>query len=222
VTTDLLRRIIAILPTAQPLDTLLYECAFSLAVYGMLRVSEFTCPKTGSFDASLQANLQDLKVYRASNGHDYATLLIRAAKADVFRNTSMITIHATGQSDCPVRIIERYLATRQHSGPGTPLFVLENGNYLTRGRVSVTLRTALRKLGMAEECYAPHSFRIGATVSLAAAGVPGYVIAILGRWSSDCYLLYLKLTPKMLGDVYKKMGAISAQDVQSRGAAGKR
>ena len=108
------------------------------------------------------------------------------------------------------------------SEPNVLKTVLNNGKYLTRAKVSTVLRTALGKLGLNERAYAPHSFRIGATVSLAAAGVPSYVISILGRWSSDCYLLYLKLTPSMLADVYKKIGSITAHDVETRGDNGRR
>jgi hypothetical protein len=200
----------------------MYQCAFAIAVYALLRVSEFTCPRTAEFDPSRQANLQDLQVFPNLEYPQYATLLIRTSKTDPFRNSHEVTIHATGQPDCPVGIVSHYLKANSHRAGTTPLFVLANGAFLTRGAVCKTLRESLRGLGLNDRAYAPHSFRIGGTVSLAAAGIPTYVLAILGRWASDSYLLYLKLTPAVLADVYRRLGKVTAANVISRGSAGLR
>jgi len=222
ITTDLLRQIIGILDRTAGIDIDLFKYAFALATYGMLRVGEFMAPRTAQFDRAVQANLQDVTAYPNLDGPTHVTMLIRASKTDPFRNTHLVTIHATGQTDCPVKIITCYLQQQVEREGSSPLFVLNNGKYLTRAKVGTGLRTALEKLGLNERAYAPHSFRIGATVSLAAAGVPSYVISILERWSSDCYLLYLKLTPSILAAVYKKIGSITAHDVETRGDNGRR
>ena len=57
------------------------------------------------------------------------------------------------------------------------------------------LRTVLSKVGLNEDLYAGHSFRIGAATTAAVAGLPDYLIKALGRWSSDCYVRYVR-TPR--------------------------
>ena len=43
--------------------------------------------------------------------------------------------------------------------------------------------------------YASHSFRIGAATTAGTAGLPDWLIKVLGRWRSDAYQSYI-LTPK--------------------------
>ena len=50
----------------------------------------------------------------------------------------------------------------------------------------------LTRLGKDDSAYCGHSFRIGAATSAAAAGVEDHLIQTMGRWSSDCYVRYIK------------------------------
>ena len=38
-----------------------------------------------------------------------------------------------------------------------------------------------------------HSLRIDGASALAAAGVPDYIIQLMGRWKSICFLMYIRL-----------------------------
>jgi hypothetical protein len=44
--------------------------------------------------------------------------------------------------------------------------------------------------------YTPKSTRVGAASALAAAGMPGYIIQFLGRWSSLAFMEYIRLSMK--------------------------
>ncbi|XP_068701264.1 uncharacterized protein [Montipora foliosa] len=57
------------------------------------------------------------------------------------------------------------------------------------------LRDAARHAGLPYKLLKGHSFRIGAASTAAAAGLPDWLIKVLGRWSSDCYQLYIR-TPR--------------------------
>ena len=47
-------------------------------------------------------------------------------------------------------------------------------------------------MGLPFESLKGHSFRIGAASAAAAAGLPDWLIKVLGRWSSNCYQLYIR------------------------------
>ena len=53
--------------------------------------------------------------------------------------------------------------------------------------------------------YAGRSFRIGAATTAASQGLPHWLIQTLGRWSSDCYLRYIRTPINVLTDVSKRL-----------------
>ena len=72
-----------------------------------------------------------------------------------------------------------------------PLYVFQSGAYLTRAKVTSTLRTLLQRLSIPTELYASHSFWISVASTAAEAGLPPWLIQTLGRWSSNCFTLYI-------------------------------
>ena len=81
--------------------------------------------------------------------------------------------------------------------PG-PLFVFEDGRFLTRQHFVDAVREALGKAGVDQTKYCGHSFRIGAATTAAARGVEDAMIKTLGRWESVAYLQYIKIPRQQL------------------------
>ena len=75
--------------------------------------------------------------------------------------------------------------------PRGPLFSFQSGRYLARSAVVHLLRDAARFASLSYKSLKGHSFRIGAASTAAAAGLPDWLIKVLGRWSTDCYELYI-------------------------------
>ena len=50
-----------------------------------------------------------------------------------------------------------------------------------------------------------HSFRIGAGSVAAAGGLPDWLIKVMGRWSSDCYQLYIRTPISTIETVARRM-----------------
>lgn len=50
-----------------------------------------------------------------------------------------------------------------------------------------------------------HSFRIGGASAAASSGVPDSIIKILGRWSSDCYRRYIRISDPVIVDWTSKI-----------------
>ena len=51
---------------------------------------------------------------------------------------------------------------------------------------------------MNAEGYTGHSFRIGATTAATPVGVLTHLIKAMGRWSSDAFMVYLRLSLETL------------------------
>ena len=50
----------------------------------------------------------------------------------------------------------------------------------------------LQLAGYDQHSYASHSFQISAATMAAVAGLPAWLIKIMGRWSSDAYQIYIQ------------------------------
>ena len=68
-----------------------------------------------------------------------------------------------------------------------------DGTPLTSFQCSVILKKALNVLGVKNANYKSHSFRIGMATTYAKEGVPDEKIKLLGRWSSNSYLRYIRV-----------------------------
>ncbi|KAA1084044.1 hypothetical protein PGT21_015268 [Puccinia graminis f. sp. tritici] len=92
---------------------------------------------------------------------------------------------------CPVATVKRRLA---EAGPNdVPLF----GFNSPAGQINLVKSKVVRTLGQvwSEHSYqgiTGHSFRVGGTSLRYAIGVPVEEICALGRWTSNCYKLYLR------------------------------
>ena len=78
-----------------------------------------------------------------------------------------------------------------------PLFLFSNGAFLTKSRLNNWLRKSLLSAGWNGR-YTQHSFRVGVASTAASLGFPEYLIKAPGRWSSEAYQVYIKLSQTRL------------------------
>lgn len=169
--------------------------ACCLGYFGFLRSGEFT-----STDSSAPPSILSSDV--AVDSHSDPSVLrvrLRRAKTDPFGNGINIYMGKTGSSLCPITAILNFLAVR--ASVEGPLFVLSNGKPLSKSYFVNRVRAALHVAGIDEKAYSGHSFRIGAATAAAAAGVPAYLIKMLGRWESEAYQLYIRTPRETLASI---------------------
>ena len=96
--------------------------------------------------------------------------MIKCSKTDPFRLGVTLYIGATNTELCPeAAVIDYMLARGSKEGP---LFLWQNGCFLTRERFVQDVREALMAAGLVAANYAGHSFHIGAATTAAQCGLP--------------------------------------------------
>lgn len=147
---------------------------------------------------------------------DTVSITFEFQKKDTKNDT--ITQHkSTDTLLCPVkvwaRIIKRLLE-HNDTNPDTTVntFYSENKTYkITGTQLLKQLRRATKaigkdNLGFTEDQIGLHSARSGAAMAMYLAGIPVYIIMLVGRWSSDAFLLYIrKQVQEFSRDISQKM-----------------
>jgi len=163
--------------------------ASCLCCFGFLRAGEITFPTEAVYDPGVHLNFSDVAVDSKSNPSLLRGIHIKPSKTDPFRKGIHIFMGSTGNDLCPVNAMLVYLARR---GPQSgPLFLFENGRFLTWDRFVRQIKSALMAAGVSCKHYSGDSFRIGAASTAASRGIPEATIKTLGRWESSAYLLYI-------------------------------
>jgi hypothetical protein len=187
------------------IDTML-KCVFLVAFFAFLRCGEYTSP-TLQFNPQVGLTRQDVWPQQQPGASTAFCLRLKASKTDIMRKGIILLLHKTNNSLCPVSAIAAYTAIRDplHGSPDAPFFMLPSLQPLTRGQFTYYLDSVLSILHLPISVLRPHSFRIGAATTAAAAGVPDHLLKTLGRWSSDCYQRYIHTPTSLISQAQVSM-----------------
>ena len=164
-------------------DKLMLWAAITTAFFGFLRVSEYTSTHKTKYDPQCTLTCEDLSLTRG-----IANIVIKASKTDPFRHGMTIRLAANDSLLCPINALREYLSVHpSHTGP---LFTYQNNKFLTRKDINQILHRTTNGLANTTS----HSLRIGAATTAAAMGCPKWLIMSLGRWSSDCFRRYIRIS----------------------------
>ena len=173
-------------------DILMIWAAATLCFFGFFRSGEITIPTEKAFNNTKHLAWGDVAI---DNTGDPQLLKVhlKKSKSDQLGKGVDVYIGKTGGPLCPVVAITQYMAIR--GSKEGPFFQFQNGHPLTKSLFTNKVREALTAIGLPEQNFAGHSFRIGAATAAASAGIEDSVIRTLGRWSSSAYLMYIR-TPR--------------------------
>lgn len=206
ITPDILRQIMTLWSDRQyEPDTIMLWAALCSGFFGCLRIGEFTSPSPTHYDPSIHLSFGDIWVDSKENTSSIS-MHIKQSKTDQLRHGSTVTLARTGQNVCPVAALLAYLASR--GGRPGPLFIFQNGKFLTPASLTQHLRQALDRLGYDSSSFAGHSLRIGAATTAARCGHADSTIKALGRWRSTAYLRYIKRDSSDLATVSRDLAKL--------------
>ena len=202
VTPQILRVIRRSLEANPGFDSTMLWAACCTAFFGFLRCSEFSTASTTEFNSKADLLASDVAV----DSHHKPSVIavkIKRSKTDQFGKGVTIYLGKTDRDLCPVSALLHYLANRP-LGEG-PLFLLQNGRFLSKDLFVQKVRQALMAGGIDSSTYSGHSFRIGAATTAAACGIEDSLIKTLGRWTSSAYQLYVKVPPTDLAQLSRAL-----------------
>ena len=179
-------------------DNLMCVAVMVQALIGLHRMGELTASAENREDGPLVSHWNPTA----------RTLLLPRSKEDIF-GVGIVVGYPEGKL-VPEELNVAHLIRHHHEerqsrlgaaclAPSEQLYRREDGKAVTRSYWVRWLRQQLRHHMPKSELrrYAGHSPRRGGATMLADAGVPQYVVKILGRWSSDCFLSYVQMQPQV-------------------------
>ena len=167
-------------------ETSLFMSLFTLAYFGLFRASELTLAR--AFHVCHALLVDDLTFL---TGNKYVVICLRHFKTHQRGGPVFIKLPCQNETLCPVKNLLNFLEIRPKSQ--TLLFCHQNGTPVTRSQFAHVLHLAFTQSRFGFGHFRTHSFRIGRATDLAAQGVPAEIIMKLGRWSSTCFRLYIRM-----------------------------
>ena len=185
------------------LDAAIFAC-LTTCFYAAARVGEFVIPQLDAFSPSSQVTTANLCVDRDSNGLEVTVLHIPSIKAAPLEGEDVFWSSHPGPTN-PYAALENHLRVNYPTS-SDHLFAYrhkEQLHPLTKPAFIKRLASAARQAGL--EPLQGHGIRIGATLFYLLHGLPIEAVKIMGRWSSDAFLIYLRkhaqvLTPFIQAD----------------------
>ena len=188
----------------QPYLELMYKAIFLVCYYGLMRIGEV---------AESAHSVKAVDVHRGTNKDKLIILLYsskthskgdRPQKIELTGKTGIdITdkdgLHSASFTDkerifCPVAHTKAFIQMRGGwRSRDEQLFVFSDGSPLKATHVRSTLRNCIKNIGLEENLYDTHSFRIGRASDLFKIEKASIdQIKSLGRWKSNAVYKYLK------------------------------
>ena len=165
----------------------LLAAMFSLAMYGLMRVSEYT----------VHLHRSGLSFLTNPDG-SVTAMRVTINRSKTSTTPVTLTVHATpGAPDlCPVLAMRAYLAFRDSAAVATPsLFCHNDGTLVSTVFVTAQLRLQATRAGADTSTVgklSSHSFRIGGATTASQAGASREQIMAAGRWRSGAVDRYIR------------------------------
>ena len=170
-------------------ETYLFQAVFTLAFFGLFRVSELVW--SSAKDPGRPLQMSDIKFILNGKATKVVHIYLRKSKTNQDGRTELIEIYPLDSVVCPVKALTCYLKHRP--SVSNILFCHKDNSPLTRYQFGAVLTKTLSALKINTAGYKSHSFRIGAASWLALQGTPHDVIKKMGRWSSNAFLRYIRI-----------------------------
>jgi hypothetical protein len=196
---DLAVGIEMVLSSKPPLERAMWSSALTFGMSAMARAVEFALDagRQEKFDPTQHMTARDVAPVRRGDRTHAAVQMRKRKNLKVLRGKDhTVVIAAGGAYFDAAGLLFEWLELRRAAGidDGKALFCHANGTPITTEEVRCMVRSCMAAAGKDPKRYGGHSLRIGGATAAHAAGVPPSLIRLMGRWSSDVYEIYCRLS----------------------------
>ena len=173
----------------QPYLCTMYIALFSLAYYGLMRISEITgsVHLVRAQDTHIGSNKKVLLLLYSSKMHG------KESPPQKIKISESETSGKKKKFFCPFKALRHYLAIRgPYADPKEQLFILVDKLPIPQSMLHNILRVLLQRVNLDPYFYSFQSMRAGRATDLFAFGYPVELIKRIGRWKSNAIYKYLK------------------------------
>lgn len=192
ITVPILDRLVAALShiTYSVYDVTLFRAMFLLAFNAFARIGEITTSNADSMSTVLQSG--DVAIHW-NCGHMYkVSVTFRHFKHNLTLSPHIVSFGHSATAISAVQSISDYMRVR--GANAGPLFCHVGGRSVSRLSFDRILHKALKFCNLDSTRYKGHSFIIGAATHAAQSNLSDSQIRALGRWSSNAFKKYIRLT----------------------------
>lgn len=189
------------------------RAALALGLQGLLRGAELT-RRSGRWNQSKDLSRGDVVTLTK----DRLAVMILPAKSMHHLNGKTVPLLIGGGGefiDAAAEMINLFAVdpSDPSAADSTPLFRNADGTAITEDQLRATVKLVMQAVGQNPAEFGAHSLRIGGATALFAAGATQLDIMTMGRWSSDCYRLYVRACYENTCKWTSKLGSTVVHDV---------
>jgi len=204
------------------LNSLNWRAALTTTFCGLMRAAEAALQPGEKWHPELHLSRADVTFHRTPDGERYAVVMMRPVKngRTMRGKTVPLTLSGGGTILDPVVELERLITqdpVSKHLQASTPLFRLRGVGgtaALTVDKIRKEIKQLMAMLGLDPARFGAHSLRIGGATAAAAADVPPSVIRCCGRWNSDIFEIYTRLTHQAAARMTRVIGSTAFDDLE--------
>lgn len=199
-------------------DDVMWEAALSFGFATLSRGCELALDGREIFEQSEHIVPSDVTEFEADGSVNLRVRMRKRKDLRVLRGKQALVVVAGvgghGAHVDAVQAVRRWMQRRRQLGFGDerPLFCWASGVAITTRDVRDAVRRVMAAAGRDPSLYGAHSLRIGGATAALAAGVPPQLIRLMGRWSSDIYEIYTRMSVQAALRVGR---AVSSADVDT-------
>lgn len=177
-----------------------WRSALTSAMVGLMRGVEFALDSSRHevFEESEHMTANDVTMIDRGGARHARVKMRKRKDLRVLRGKHDVVVLAGGGGGLfdAVAELEAWLAERRRLGipDSRPLFCHPDGASFTVAQVRDMVKAVMRAAGRDPSMYGAHSLRIGGATAALAAGVSPQLIRLMGRWSSDVYQIYCRMS----------------------------
>ena len=185
-----------------------------------MRAAEVAVQSGEPFDAQYNLTRSDVSFKVDEKGVEYMVVMMRPSKQyPGARKDIPLLIQSGGTLLDPVKAVRRMIEldpVPTDEKATTPLFRLR-GKAISVPQVRAMVKVLMQSIGLDQSRYGAHSLRIGVATAALAAGLSPATIRAAGRWSSDIYVIYCRISKESAASVATCIGSTPFEDLE-RGA----